>query len=309
LGSPSQIEEALRALALPAGAPGWSPEEWAEHLAEPLPDAPPLPARVEGVVLCAPHPSELALAPLARVRAYLERGERVLLAIPPEIPALGEVWTAGLAGASGWTLMEDDRLGALRGALARSEVRAFDASGPPARVAELAELARGCEGRVQVGLRELRNTSLCVRRADDAEELARSAANMAFGRVAALSGQRAGALGRVVCHERSFSRFSGALLAELERGEAFARPVPLLEKATRAHVSAAWTLGLDEGATPVLVSGEGMACVFTNVDERMRLASLARCAPLLVLLRAGSDEEAAVLAAQLDGDSRALDLA
>jgi hypothetical protein len=112
-----------------------------------------------------------------------------------------------------------------------------------------------------------------------------------------------------VCHERSFSRFSAALLAELERTGDFERPVPLLERATRLHLGHARTLGLDEGATPVLVRRESAASVFTNVDERMRLAALARCAPLLVLLRATSDEDAEAIAARLDGDARAEDLA
>lgn len=301
MGSPSRIEEALRALA-PGGPPGWDEAEWAEHLREALPPAPALPAPVEGLVLVAPHCSELALAPLARVLAHLERGERVRLVVPREIPALGALWSAALAGRTGWECVQDDGLGALRAALADPELGAFEASGPPARVAALAELGPG-------RFETLRNTSLLVRRGDDAEELARRARTLAFGRVAALSGQRAGALGRVVCHERSFSAFSAALLAQLERMPDFANPVPLLERATRAYLSAARTLGLDEGATLLLHQRANGACVFTNVDERMRLAALARCAGLLVLLRCTSDEEGAALAVRLDGDARAEDLA
>jgi len=310
----AELAQRLRGLARPAGAPGWSAAEWAEHLCEELPRAPELPAAVEGVVCVAPHASELALEPLVRVLAHLERGERVLLVAPKELAELGEVWKAVLAGVPGWACVEDDGLGVLRAVLANREVRGFEASGPPARIPELAELAHGCEGRVALDFRTLRNTSLLVRRADDAEECARLAARRAFGRVASLTGQRAGALGRVVCHERSFSRFSAALLAELERtGDIerqtdFERPVPLLERETRAHLAAARALGLDEGATLVLAGREPPACVFTNVDERLQLATLARCAPLLVLLRTTSDEEGAALAARLDGDARAEDL-
>lgn len=286
----------------PGDPPGWNAAEWAEHLREGLPRIAPLSPPVPGVVLLAPHASELALAPLARALAFLERGERVRLVVPESIPALGEVWSAELAGRDGWQCIQDDGLGVLRAALAQPDVGVFEASGPPARVAELARLyGRGT-------FTTLRNTSLVVCRADDAEELARVAARRAFGRVEALSGQRAGALGRVVCHEHRFSRFSAALLAELERMEAFAQPVPLLERATRAHVSAARSLGLDEGATLVLSRKDPPACVFTNVDERLRLATLARCAGLLVLLRAASDEEGAALAARLDSDARAEDL-
>ncbi len=300
MASPSRIEEALKAIA-PGGPPGWTAEEWAEHLREPNPPAPILPPPVDGLVLCAPHASELALEPLARVRAHLERGERVRLVVPEALTALGEVWKAALAGLSGWECVQDDGLGVLRAALADPAVRAFEASGPPARVAALAGIGAG-------SFRTLRNTSLVVARADDAEELARIAARRAFGRVEALSGQRAGALGRIVCHERSFSRFSTALLAELERMPDFAAPVPLLERATRTHLSAARTLGLDEGATLLVHQRETGACVFTNVDERLQLATLARCAGLLVLLRAASDEQGAALAARLDSDARAEDL-
>jgi hypothetical protein len=339
LGSPSRIEEALRSLAPagsgiarvdlverlrelarpagaadPAGAPGWSGAEWAEHLCEEWPAAPALPSPVEGVVCVAPHASELALEPLVRVLVHLERGERVLLVAPKEFVELAEVWKAVLAGIPGWACVEDDGLGVLRALLANPEVRGFEASGPPARVSELAELVQGSEGRVALELRTLRNRSLLVRRADDAEECAKSAARRAFGRVSALSGQRAGALGRVVCHERSFSRFSAALLAELartgdfERQTEFERPVPLLERETRTHLAAARALGLDEGATLVLAGREPPASVFTNVDERLQLATLARCAPLLVLMRTTSDEEGAALAARLDSDARAEDL-
>jgi len=267
-----------------------------------MPPEPDLPPPVEGVVVCAPHASELALAPLVRVQAHLARGERVRLVVPEAIPALGEVWKTALAGTQGWECVQDDGLGVLRAALTDPDVRGFEASGPPARTAELARLfERGT-------FTTLRNTSLVVRRADDAEELARAAARRAFGRVAALSGQRAGALGRVVCHERSFSRFSAELLAELERLPDFARPVPLLERATRMHLSHARTLGLDEGATLLVHQRQNGACVFTNVDERLGLSTLARCAGLLVLLRAASDEEGLALAARLDGDARAEDL-
>jgi len=290
----------LRAIA-PGGPPGWTAEEWAEHLREEPPPSPELPPPVDGIVLFAPHASELALDPLARARAHLERGERVRLVVPEAIPALGEVWKSALEDLSGWDCVQDDGLGVLRAALADPGVRAFEASGPPARVTALAAIGPG-------RFRTLRNTSLVVGREGDAEELARSAAGRAFGRVTALSGQRAGALGRVVCHERNFSRFSAALLAELERMPDFAEPVPLLERATRAHLSAARTLGLDEGATLLVHQRRNGACVFTNVDERLSLATLARCAGLLVLLRATSDEEAAALAARLDGDARAVDL-
>ncbi len=300
MAPPSRIEEALRRIA-PGGPPGWSAAEWVEHLREPWPIAPALPPPVDGIVVCAPHASELALAPLARVLAHLERGERVRLVVPEAIPALGEVWKAALQGRTGWDCVQDDGLGVLRAALADPGVRAFEASGPPARVAALANIGAG-------SFRTLRNTSLLVRRADDAEELARSAARGAFGRVAALSGQRAGALGRIVCHERSFSRFSAALLAELEGLPDFGQPVPLLERATRNHLAHARSLGLDEGATLLVHQRENGACVFTNVDGRLQLATLARCAGLLVLLRAESDEEGAALAALFDGDARAEDL-
>jgi acyl-CoA reductase-like NAD-dependent aldehyde dehydrogenase len=48
--------------------------------------------------------------------------------------------------------------------------------------------------------------------------------------------------------------------------------------------------------------------VFTNVEERMRIASFGRPIPVLCLLRAGSDGEAEALSLRLDRDVPAEDL-
>ncbi|MBK7644111.1 MAG: hypothetical protein IPJ19_13870 [Planctomycetes bacterium] len=298
----AELARRLAGLKLEFEAPAWSAAEWAAHLAEELPTGLELDAPIEGVLALAPHESELALAPLARALAHLERGERVLLVVPESLPVLGEIWAAALEGVGGWSRLQDDGFGILRALVAEPRIGALEASGPPARVVELAAL-----GAQRV--RTLRNTSLVVRAADDPQQAARRAAQLAFGRVGALSGQRAGALGRVVCHECVFSRFQAALLAILEQPGDFARPVPLFERATREHLDAARTLGLDEGATLVLQRRSDGACVFTNVDERLRLATLARCAGLLTLVRATSDEQADEFARRLDTDEHAEDLA
>lgn len=261
-----------------------------------------------GLVVLAPHASELALAPAARAAAHLARGERVLLLAPAALPALGEAWSAwAVATSAALAVVPDDELGLLREALGAPQLVRFEASGPPARIEVLQEWCAAAPRTVSVELRVLRNTSLVVRAGDDPEAAAREAAQRAFGRVRALSGQRAGALGRVVCHERVLSRFTAALLSAIEALPG--PPLALLERATREHLAAARALGLDEGATPLLSEPDLTRLVFTNVDARLELARLARCAPLLCLVRAGDDEEGRALAQRLDDDARCADLA
>ncbi len=329
MASPSRLQLALAALAPSGGAfdagaaaerlrraepetgaaPGWSADEWREHLGEPWPAVELADASTGGVVLCVPHASELVLAPLARAGAHLARGERVLLVVPGNLPALAHL-AAAWAGAEcrALAVVVDDGLGCLREALGARAIGRVEASGPPARVQALAELcASACAAEVERELRVLRNTSLVVGREDDPEAAAREAVQRAFGRVRALGGQREGALGRVVCHERSFSRFTSALLAQLEGAGEVA--LALLEPETREHLEAAWALGLDEGATPLVSHEDHTRMVFTNVDPRLQLAALARCAPLLCLVRASGDAEARETARRLDDDARSEDLA
>lgn len=194
----------------------------------------------------------------------------------------------------------------------------------------------------------LRNASILVGQASDPAACAREVVERAFGRAQSLFGQRPGSIGRVLCHERQFSRFTAELLAEIERDHDATRPLAAREIATLDHLRRAQELGLDEGAT-LLCSRESSVqsaaaqrrshardpapdvapvsrapgsapsreprpeamlwpAVFTNVEEHMRIAWLGRPAPFLCLMRVASDESGAALARTLDGDPVAEDL-
>ena len=167
-------------------------------------------------------------------------------------------------------------------------------------------------------------TNATHRIAEDADPAAEAALVLekAIARSSTLSGQLPGQVGRVVCHQRLFSRFSEELLRSLEAAPDARRPVPAIDGDLPEHVRRAWALGLDEGATPIFggeppgrpaaPAGEpdgepgGRApravppVVFTNVEPGQRLARLGRPAPVLTLIRAASDEAARELARKLD---------
>jgi len=179
-----------------------------------------------------------------------------------------------------------------------------------------------------VDFRVLRAASTFVRSDEDPAARAAQVMDAAFGRSTTLSGQLPVQAGRALCHERSFSRFAEALLACLRKSPDVASPVPLVERESEVHLRRVRVLGLDEGATlifdgddthprPAAAPGAGTEeaadrspvetleaslspTVFTNVEERMRLAHLGRPAPLLCLLRVQSDEQGEALAERLD---------
>lgn len=135
-----------------------------------------------------------------------------------------------------------------------------------------------------------------VRRDDDPRARAHEVLRAALGRAASLSGQRAGQIGRVVCHPRAFSAFTGELLRILRSEREYREPLPFLDPDLAGHVRRARELGLDEGATLIHEGPDEVACasgsaagwiVFTNVEPHMRIASLTRPAPLLSLMREG----------------------
>jgi acyl-CoA reductase-like NAD-dependent aldehyde dehydrogenase len=111
----------------------------------------------------------------------------------------------------------------------------------------------------ELDLTALCNASYLVARDADPALAAREVVERAFGRVWALSGQRPGSIGRVLCHERSFSRFSAELLLEIERHPDASRPLAAREAATLDHLRRAHELGLDEGATLVYSRAEAPA--------------------------------------------------
>ncbi|MFO1010648.1 MAG: aldehyde dehydrogenase family protein [Planctomycetota bacterium] len=290
-----------------------------------------------GTVLVRRDWSELHAALAREVVALLAHGRSVLLLSDPAAPMLADALARAIAAGAAdapIAVLHDDGFETLAHALRDPRVRGLSASGPSARLRELERRLhdvhaddgdRGGFGAgvdeppcVERSLRVLRNTSRIVRRSADPVAEARAVVAGAFGRRDALSGQAPGAIGRVLCHERSLSSFTAALLAELAANADVARPLRALDAALVEHHRRAFELGLDEGATPIFTPGDRpdaaseasgpRAVVFTNVEEHMRLAWLGRPAPLLGLARVESDARAEELAHALDQDPLAEDL-
>jgi alpha-ketoglutaric semialdehyde dehydrogenase len=214
-------------------------------------------------------------------------------------------------------------------------------SGYPQRVRRLERAVRrpsgGASDGTAIELRVLRLRSSVVGAGEDLPRRAAEIAQGAFGRSRTLSGQLPGQIGRAIVDQRALSRFTEELLSVLRKSEDLARPVPFVDSETEQEFRRACVLGLDEGAAlifdgapsePAGADNEGDAAgaspgagpgasslgspaapddailgpsVFTNVEERMRLASLQRPTSLLCLFRVGSGVEAAALAERLDG--------
>lgn len=305
------------------------------------PRAAPNPAARSGepapVALVRADATELLGSLAGSVFARLAGGWRVLIVSDPHAPMLATrvvevLLEAGVARDSIALLHEDGDV-VLRRAIVESGERlgALEFSGSSARVRALERWLHEAEARgaraprreLERRVRVLANQSRIVRADDDVEAQARAIAHSAFARVPALGGQAPTVPGRVLCHERVFSRFTAALLAELAASDDVARPLRALDPALCEHVAQAFALGLDEGATAVFTpadrarvarsSEEAVALelaplVFTNVEEHMRLAWLGRPAPILCLLRVPSEARALELAAELDRDPLAEDL-
>ena len=221
------------------------------------------------------------------------------------------------------SLVHDDASTSLRAALASGAVSRLALAEPAERIASAERaLERACTGASSggfgSGLREqerpqleatvLRQRQHVVHLEDSLEAAAATVAEGAFGR-GVLTGQAAGAIGRVLCHERLFSRFTEALLARVDDLALRCRP---FDRGLPQHLSERLRLGLDEGATLIRGGSREPAgsqrrsrdailgpSVFTNVEPRMALSRADRPAPVLCLLRLGSDDEALSLARRL----------
>lgn len=256
-----------------------------------LDEAPPAEAR--GRVWLAPDWRELLRAPLLDLARACVAGRTAVLLSDPLWPELGEAFARAAAGSE----LPPGTLGVLHGARRELIGQALEGARPEetpllvasALTAQVAELRRAA-GPHEARLRALR----CgVFEVDPARSLADSAAEAverAFGRGSTLCGQLSGALGRVFCPARSFSRFSELLLAELARLTTAGLP-PQADEAAVARARAAWELGLDEGATCIAggqfedVGRTLEPTVFTNVESFMESARRADPLPVLCLLR------------------------
>jgi acyl-CoA reductase-like NAD-dependent aldehyde dehydrogenase len=315
-----------------------------------------------GIQVVLRHWSELWLGPVQHVLAALLAGRTVVLFSDPHVPFIAESLARALEASAVprgvLALVHDDRDTCLDAALVDTRIDTLRASAPPARLRHIERRAQGLRardlgresdppaggaraadrsapsprGRFGAGLDHrrgpeldlclLRSSSYVVTRSADPAAAAAEIIERAFGRARSLSGQRPGSVGRVLCHERQFSRFSAELLEQLALHPDAAAPLCARETAELDHLRRACELGLDEGATLVHSRREAAPppsrdrraeamlwpAVFTNVEEHMRIAWLGRPAPVVCLMRVASDERGALQAQEIDRDPAAEDL-
>lgn len=278
-----------------------------------------------GCGLFVAHWSDLVGGLASRVAARLLGGAGVCVLADPHLPEAAERLARALAASVGpgpWSIVHTDlqaplvagldweRLAWLRWRAPREMLESVLAGRPvPPPTWQLWTAA---------------NSSHLVPEGADVASEAAAVVQKALGRCVTLSGQLPGQVGRIYCHQRLFSRFQEELLDLLEGSADAARPVPLVEDDLFEHVHRAWTVGLDEGATPIFggapartphtpqsaTGGDAPArrappalgpIVFTNVDTAGELVRLERPAPILGLCRVASDAEARALAAEFEG--------
>lgn len=260
----------------------------------------------------------------ARVLVPLAAGRTALLFASPRLPAAARAVAEAAeeigCGDGVLSVLNDDTGEALRAALSEPGLAWARLCGTDEALAGLEErLGAWPEGASVWPLRGAVHGVL--EDADPAREAA-LVVEKGLGRSSTLTGQMPGQVGRVVCHQRLFSRFSEELLQCLEAAPDAQRPVPDIEGDLPEHVRRAWALGLDEGATPIF-GAEPLArpvaqaepngarpplavppVVFTNVEPGLRLAGLGRPSPVLSLIRGTSDEEVRGLVAELEARGR-----
>jgi len=270
------------------------------------------------------HWSDLVGGLAARAAVHLAAGSAAVVVADPALPDAGLALAAAAqeAGLPAGVLnvLFDDVGAAVRAGLADRGLAWARLRAAPDVLGRL----RARVGEWPPGTRvwPLLNATRVVPRGSDPAAEAAGVVELAFGRSGTLSGQLPGQVGRVVCHQRLFSRFSEELLRSLEAAPDARCPVPAIDGDLPEHVRRAWALGLDEGATPIFgdeplirrtAPAGGPAAepgrrapraippvVFTNVEPGQRLARRGRPAPIVVLVRAVSDEAARELARGLD---------
>ncbi len=269
------------------------------------------------------HWSDVPGELVAQLAARLAAGHTAVIVSSPRLPlaalAVAQAVRAAELPAGVVSVLHDDTGEALRGALGDpgvswARLRAMD--GELARLAErLGGLAPGWN------VQPVRGAVHGIEEQDDPLREAALVAEKAVGRSSTLSGQMPGQVGRIVCHQRLFSRFCEEFLACLETAPDVQRPVAVIDGDLPEHVRGAWALGLDEGATPIF-GGEPLLrsaappdsigskggrppraippVVFTNVEPGLRLAGLGRPAPVLALIRGTSNQGVRELVAELE---------
>ncbi|MFT5050917.1 MAG: hypothetical protein ACI8QZ_002323 [Chlamydiales bacterium] len=273
-----------------------------------------------GAVLCAPHWSEL-FAGLADAVLALEDGHSVCLLSCSPLTGIADrlaqaLHAAGLTPGA-FSVLHDDGGGALRCAAelgASGLIAGFSLSGPgdppamrsspgPVRVRRDQAFGAGLSAQpdqvqeARSDFRHLSRAEVHVGLEEDLDAAAGRVLEAALGR-SVLGGQLPGQAALVTCHARAFSEFTEALLGRLDREK---MPIGGLycDPDVARELLHARELGLDEGAALIGECGPAAErsspsespggslgwLVFTNVERTMRLASLTRPAPMLLLVR------------------------
>ncbi len=255
-----------------------------------------------GIALVVPDWSGLLRGVFVDVCAELAVGRCVLLAPDPRLPMVGDSLVDALDAAG----VPTGRVAVLHGlgeggmatAVADPRTNAVRATGGRKRIATLRSRCDQA-GIGDASLRLLRSASEVVRASDNPDAAARRVVIGAFGRVAALSGQAHGQIGRVYCDAHVFSEFTAALLARLSVDADANDPLPLIDPSAVGRVRREWEAGLDEGAT-LIAGGEALtvsdgakarrlaASVFTNVEPHMALLRRQMPMPIVCLVRTSS---------------------
>lgn len=278
-------------------------------------------ARQPGATVLALEWSEMWLAPARLAFEALAAGRSVITVSDARCPALADALRRALCHLPRgvFQVVHDDGRSVLRAALedervssvhlpstAEAETELIERDTTPRSVTAHSGFGAGVELQraPKLRVRALESRSFVVRSDADMHEQAAYVRDHAFGRVAALSGGRPGRIGRALVPKRVFSSFTSALLEALAADSDALTPLSLARSVLAAHVERAFALGHDEGATAIF-TGPARApvqfpLVFTNVEERMRLARLNRPCPVLSLMRVGDEALGRALASRLD---------
>lgn len=264
----------------------------------------------------------------------LSRGMPTLLLSDPAMPFLADEVCVALDGIGIphgiLSVLHDDGLTVLRAAAECPDVKrvmirgtaesirvareAFDRK-PRVAGAVDTDFGAGVPGRGELQFvgRLLADRTFVVRSGSDPDGAAEEVVRRGFGALETWSGQAEGSVGRVLCHERIFSRFSEALVGTLAELQSEGKALAALDPALWDEIADRVSLGLDEGATLILGEPTGSRrpkrdailtpSVFTNAEPRMRLLRPGLPAAVLVLMRCKDDAQAATLADELDGAS------
>jgi len=297
----------------------WTLDDVLDRRARPLADQPG--GARAGPLLYACDWTEMWLQPARMVLAALLEGRSVIVMSDAHAPMLADALARALGDlpAGALAVLHDDGRTVLRAAAGEARIGSIHLASTSPAAPELVERALGTRpwpvesgfgagvdraGVPALAVRRLANTSFVVRSEGDLEEQARALVARSFSRAGALSGARPGRAGRALCPVRSFSSFSEHVLDALETEPDVRSPLALVRTQHVAEVERAFRLGHDEGATAISTGPEeselGFPLVFTNVEERMRLAHLERPAPILCLMRARDAVHARALAEELD---------